>query len=38
MYGVGTYRYADGAVYDGSFLKGKKNGKGKYISTDGTIF
>lgn len=38
MHGMGTYRYEDGSVYEGSFLNGKKNGRGKYIAGDKTVF
>jgi hypothetical protein len=36
--GVGTARYADGTVYEGSFRNGKFNGHGTLRMTDGSVF
>lgn len=33
--GKGTFRWANGATYQGDYLNGKKNGYGIYILEDG---
>lgn len=38
MNGHGTYTWKDGAQYEGQFLNGKKNGKGKYRDSNGSLF
>ena len=37
MEGRGTYRYADGAMYDGEYKADKKEGRGTYHFADGTV-
>ena len=36
--GLGTYVWAKGGSYHGLFENGKRHGKGKLISADGTIY
>ena len=36
--GVGNCTYADGSVYEGSWLNGTRHGKGKYTFSNGAIY
>ena len=35
MDGVGYYVWPDGRIYEGEFIVGKKNGKGKFFWPNG---
>ncbi len=37
-HGTGVMRHADGSVYDGEFLFGKRHGYGKFFGTNGVLF
>ena len=32
------YRYADGAVYEGDYIDGKRHGRGVYRYADGSVY
>ncbi len=35
--GHGVYKWSDGRVYDGNWLRGKQHGNGKYLLPDHTV-
>lgn len=37
FYGNGIYRYHNGDVFEGKWKFGKKQGKGKFVGSDGLI-
>lgn len=38
MNGHGIYTWKDGSQYEGTFLNGKKNGKGRFRDVNGAVF
>ena len=35
MHGLGKYTFADGSIFEGLYVKDKKNGKGRYTHANG---
>lgn len=38
LHGKGRFKYANGNLYEGQFVEGKRSGKGKYVFADGTLY
>ena len=38
MHGIGEFTWADGTIYDGDWVDGKRHGHGQFNWVDGTIY